>query len=77
MPEKPILSICIPTVSHSAYLQEAIESVLEQVDDNNKDKLEIVISDNASTDDTKNVVENLAVISPIQSLWPQQRKSRV
>jgi len=52
----PLLSICIPTYNRSKYLREAIESVLEQIDQSKVDKIELVISDNASTDETEAVV---------------------
>lgn len=49
---KPFFSIVIPTYNRSKYLQCAIQGVLQQ---NFKD-YELIISDNASTDDTKKVV---------------------
>jgi len=54
---KPILSICIPTYNRAEYLPEAIESVLEQITDDLRDKVEICISDNASTDNTTEIVK--------------------
>lgn len=50
------LSICIPTYNRANYLPEAIESILEQITDDIKDKVEICISDNASTDNTAEIV---------------------
>jgi glycosyltransferase involved in cell wall biosynthesis len=46
------LSVCIPTYNRAAYLREAIASALAQdgVD------FEVIVSDNASTDDTAEVV---------------------
>lgn len=54
---KPVLSICIPTYNRAEYLPEAIESVLNQVTEDIKDKIEICISDNASTDNTEEIVK--------------------
>lgn len=53
---KILLSICIPTYNRASFLSEAISSVLEQITDDIKDKVEICISDNASTDNTDNIV---------------------
>lgn len=49
------LSICIPTYNRSEYLSECLQSVLTSVAGNERD-IEIVISDNASTDDTGDIV---------------------
>jgi glycosyltransferase involved in cell wall biosynthesis len=49
----PILSIIIPTFNRAALLELAIESILRQ----EFSDFEIVISDNASTDNTKDIVE--------------------
>lgn len=50
----PILSICIPTFNRSVFLIECLESVLESAK-GYESKLEIIISDNASNDETTNV----------------------
>ncbi|MEW6558182.1 MAG: glycosyltransferase family 2 protein [Elusimicrobiota bacterium] len=50
----PILSICIPTYNRSKFLVECLESVLESAK-GYENKLEIIISDNASNDETTNV----------------------
>ena len=47
-----MLSICIPTYNRAQFLSEALDSILEQ---QNKE-IEIVISDNASTDNTDAVI---------------------
>ncbi len=51
---KPLISICIPTHNRSDYLKEAIKVVLSQKYEN----YEIVIVDDGSTDNTKEVVES-------------------
>lgn len=53
----PILSICIPTYNRSRLLAEALESILVSVR-GFEEKVEIIISDNASTDDTIDIVSN-------------------
>lgn len=50
----PLLSICIPTYNRSTYLRESIESIIHQSEFISGD-VEIVISDNASTDNTENI----------------------
>ena len=51
----PLVSVCIPTRDHGRYLGEAVASVLEQ----DVDGLEVLVHDDASTDDTAKLVEQL------------------
>lgn len=51
--QNPKVSIIIPTYNRSKYLSHAIESAMTQDYSN----LEVVVSDNASTDDTKKVLK--------------------
>ena len=53
--QKPLLSICIPTYNRDSILEQCIESIVNQVGFD--ERVEIVISDNCSTDFTKDVVE--------------------
>ncbi len=50
------LTVGIPTYNRAGDLRVALDSVLIQVTDELRDKLEILISDNASTDSTQEVV---------------------
>lgn len=50
------LTVGIPTYNRASDLRVALDSVLIQVTDELRDKLEILISDNASTDSTQEVV---------------------
>ena len=50
----PTVSVCIPTYNRAKLLQQAIESVLAQTFED----FELVISDNASTDETEQVVKS-------------------
>ena len=52
-----ILSICIPTYNRGSLLFHCLKSITEQDIFRNTSKIEIVISDNASEDWTKNIVE--------------------
>ncbi len=49
------LSICIPTYNRDSYLKNTIESILKS-ESFNSGEVEIVVSDNASTDKTEKVV---------------------
>ena len=51
----PILSICIPTYNRANYLESAILNICN--DSAFSNDIEIVISDNASTDQTEFIVE--------------------
>ena len=49
---KPLISICIPTYNRGDYIHRALESSIRQSYEN----IEIVVADDASTDDTEAVV---------------------
>lgn len=55
---RPILSLCIPTFNRSLYLKQALEALVTNKDFDNE--VEIVISDNASTDDTEQIGKTYA-----------------
>lgn len=59
MPQQsvPKLSICIATYNRAEFLGATLQSIIEQVTDD----CEIVVSDNASTDDTEAVVASYAL----------------
>lgn len=55
-----LLSICIPTFSRNEFLINMIRSVGEQIEFNQlQDKVEIIISDNCSFDETESKINNL------------------
>lgn len=54
--QTPILSICIPTYNRSKFLSEALDSIIISLT-GFEDKVEIIISDNASSDDTVDAVK--------------------
>lgn len=58
MSNTPILSICIPTYNRAKYLKQTLESIVSQKIFTNSTDIEIVISDNASIDDTEAICAN-------------------
>ena len=52
-----ILTIGIPTYNGSKYIKGMIDSILIQLSDINQYELEILISDNASTDNTGDIIK--------------------
>lgn len=52
---QPVLSICIPTYNRAGYILETVHSIIKQ--DNGQ--IEIVISDNASSDNTREIISKL------------------
>lgn len=53
--DRPVLSICIPTYNKSGYLYFTLKSIVEQDTFKNTNNVEIIISDDASTDFTKEI----------------------
>jgi abequosyltransferase len=53
-PERPLLTIAIPTYNRSATLELLLEGLAPQL--NSEARVELIISDNASADDTPKVV---------------------
>ena len=51
----PLISICIPTYNRSSYLNKTLETIVNQQIFIETNLIEIVISDNKSSDDTYNV----------------------
>lgn len=51
---KPLLSICIPTYNRAEFLKKSLESLICQ---KRFEETEVVISDNCSTDNTKDVCD--------------------
>jgi len=75
MTNKPLLSICIPTYNRAEFLKDALDSILRQINENNKDKVEICISDNASEDNTEELVEEYQKKSPIPIIYHKNEKN--
>jgi glycosyltransferase involved in cell wall biosynthesis len=54
--KKPLLSICIPTYNRAEYLDKSIASIVSQTEFS-IESVELVVSDNASNDNTREVVK--------------------
>lgn len=54
--DQPLVSVCIPVYNGEKYIAETIQSVLSQT----YSRIEILVQDNASTDGTGDVLQNLA-----------------
>lgn len=54
---QPILSICIPTYNRAIYIGECLDSILPQIKKYD-DRVEFIISNNSSTDDTETIVQD-------------------
>ncbi|RXK87352.1 glycosyltransferase family 2 protein [Filimonas effusa] len=59
-----LLSICIPTFNRADYLKESVEAIIEQLSPDLQAIVEICISNNASTDGTHDLVQNLIHSNP-------------
>ncbi|MBO0357375.1 glycosyltransferase family 2 protein [Hymenobacter sp. BT186] len=55
----PFLTIAIPTFNRAGYLYKCLQSLLGQVECDIENDIEIVVSDNASTDNTCEVVRDI------------------
>lgn len=53
---KPLLSICVPTLNRASLLKVLLENLRSEVEEC-RDRVEIVVSDNASSDETHEVVQ--------------------
>lgn len=54
IPSEPLVSVIIPAYNCESFIEKAIESILDQDYRN----LEILVSDDASTDNTKSIIDN-------------------
>ncbi len=57
----PLISVCVITYNHEKYIAETIEAILQQ---KTKDSYEIIIGEDKSTDNTKNICENYKKKNP-------------
>lgn len=53
-----ILSICIPTYNRANFLKNSLDSLYKQLNKNNQNYVEVMVSNNCSTDNTDLVVQS-------------------
>jgi abequosyltransferase len=75
MAENPKLSVCIPTYNRAGYIGDALESVVSQYEKSWDGKVEICVSDNASTDETELVVSRILEKNPIPIIYHRNEKN--
>lgn len=66
---KPLVSIGVPVHNEEAFLEETLQSILAQ----DYDSLEIIISDNASTDTTPEIAQRYARLDPRVRYYRNER----
>lgn len=72
--KKPLLSICIPTYNRAKTLDKTLLTLTGQDFFNVSDDVEIVISDNCSTDDTGEICKNTQNFFRVRFLSQKFRK---
>lgn len=55
--QETLLSIAIPTFNRASLLDKCLDSILTQISDDFKNHIELIVSDNASTDNTYDVIK--------------------
>jgi len=73
MVNNPLLSICIPTYNRAEFLKDALDSIITQINENNN--VEICVSDNASEDNTEDLVIEYQRKSPIPIIYHKNEKN--
>jgi glycosyltransferase involved in cell wall biosynthesis len=58
LPDDPVVSVLMPVRNEATHIRAALESIVAQ--DHPADRLEIVVSDGRSDDDTRAIVESIA-----------------
>lgn len=56
--DRKLLSICIPTYNRANYLRQSLTQIQKELNSNTVSKVEVLVSDNCSTDNTKEVIDN-------------------
>ncbi|TFH92995.1 glycosyltransferase [Vibrio ouci] len=62
---QPLVSICIPTYNAAKYIVETLESISRQTYKN----IEIIVGDNASSDDTERLVDDFKKTSGLEIIY--------
>lgn len=70
-----LLSICIPTYNHATELKSVLKRIVGLPAFQNNPDVEVVISDNASTDDTQKVCESFVRLNPDRIRYFRNQKN--
>lgn len=73
--KQPILSICIPTFNRAVYLEKTLVSIVSDENFIKTDDIEIVISNNCSTDNTDEICQKFANKYPNKIKYIKQAKT--
>ena len=77
MKEPPLLSLCVPTYNRSKLLDRTLEAIGKELKSVDTDDVEIVISDNGSSDDTSATVQRFGENHPeLQITYKRHEKNR-
>ncbi len=68
---QPLISVIIPTYNYAGYILDAVDSVCRQ--DYPGDKIEIIIVDDGSADDTREVLQRLIRSKRIQYVYQENK----
>ena len=69
-----ILSILIPTYNRDTYLKKLLEEIFTQIlNEKMEKKIEIMVSDNCSTDETKKVMEKFKFLNINYKYWTNDK----
>lgn len=69
------LSICIPTYNRASFLRTTIQSIVQQEIFQSTEEIEIVISDNNSTDSTEEICKEFAEIFPKKVFYYKNKEN--
>lgn len=75
MNSQVLLSICIPTFNRAIYLEKTLVSIVSDKNFINTDDIEIVISNNCSTDNTDEICQKFANKYPNKIKYIKQAKT--
>jgi glycosyltransferase involved in cell wall biosynthesis len=69
--QQPTISVIIPTYNYAHYIEEAVNSILRQTYP--LEKIEIIVVDDGSTDNTKQVLQPFIEKNEIAYYWQENR----
>ncbi|RTL12777.1 MAG: glycosyltransferase family 2 protein [Neisseriaceae bacterium] len=71
MQDKPLISVCMLCYNHEKYVAQSIQSVLDQTYEN----WELIITDNASTDSSRQIIEDYVLKDKRIKFYPLEFNS--